>query len=60
MGRFARQGQSRAWGMVLAFVAGPAVSEAVAPGIGLSWGDGVLSYKGRDYPFTFQASEPSV
>ena len=32
----------------------------VAPGIGLSWEDGVLSYKGRDYPFTFQATEPSV
>ena len=28
----------------------------VAPGIGLSWGGGVLSYKGRDYPFTFKAT----
>ena len=28
----------------------------VAQGIGLSWGDGVLNYKGRDYPFTFKAS----
>ena len=27
----------------------------VALGIGLSWGDGVLTYKGRDYPFTFKA-----
>ena len=27
----------------------------VSPGIGLSWGDGVLTYKGQDYPFTFQA-----
>jgi hypothetical protein len=31
-------------------------SRMVAPGIGLSWGEGVLTYKGRDYPFTFQAS----
>jgi len=28
----------------------------VAPGIGLSWGEGVLTYKGRDYPFTFKAT----
>ena len=28
----------------------------VAPGIGLSWGDGVLTYKGQDIPFTFQAN----
>jgi hypothetical protein len=27
----------------------------VSPGIGLSWGDGVLTYKGEDYPFTFEA-----
>jgi hypothetical protein len=27
-----------------------------APGIGLSWGDGVLTYKGQDIPFTFQAN----
>jgi hypothetical protein len=27
----------------------------VSPGIGLSWGDGVLTYKGQDYPFTFEA-----
>jgi hypothetical protein len=26
-----------------------------SPGIGLSWGDGVLTYKGQDYPFIFQA-----
>jgi hypothetical protein len=30
-------------------------SRFVSPGIGLSWGDGVLTYKGQDYPFTFQA-----
>ena len=30
-------------------------SRMVAPGVGLSWGEGVLSYQGRDYPFTFQA-----
>lgn len=30
-------------------------SRMVAPGIGLSWGDGLLNYKGRDYPFTFKA-----
>ncbi|HEX7232342.1 MAG TPA: hypothetical protein VF452_18265 [Candidatus Binatia bacterium] len=28
----------------------------VAPGIGLSWGDGVLTYQGREIPFTFQAN----
>jgi hypothetical protein len=31
------------------------VSRSVSPGVGLSWGDGVLTYKGQDYPFTFQA-----
>ena len=31
-------------------------SRMVAPGIGLSWGEGVLTYKGRDYPFTFKAT----
>ena len=31
-------------------------SRMVAPGIGLSWGDGVLTYKGRDYPFEFKAT----
>jgi hypothetical protein len=31
-------------------------SRMVAPGIGLSWGEGILTYKGRDYPFTFQAN----
>jgi hypothetical protein len=25
-------------------------SRTVSPGIGLSWGDGVLTYKGQDYP----------
>ena len=28
----------------------------VAPGIGLSWGEGVLRYKDQDYPFTFNAT----
>jgi hypothetical protein len=28
---------------------------SVAEGVGLSWGDGLLTYGGRDYPFTFQA-----
>jgi hypothetical protein len=27
----------------------------VAPGTGLSWGEGLLSYKGQDYPLTFEA-----
>ena len=27
----------------------------VAEGIGLSWGEGVLTYKGKDYPFNFDA-----
>jgi len=31
-------------------------SRMVAPGIGLSWGEGVLTYNGRDYPFTFKAT----
>jgi len=31
-------------------------SRMVAPGIGLSWGEGVLSYKGQEYPFTFKAT----
>jgi len=31
-------------------------SRMVAPGIGLSWGDGVLRYKDQDYPFTFKAT----
>jgi hypothetical protein len=30
-------------------------SRTASPGIGLSWGDGVLTYKGQDYPFIFQA-----
>jgi len=29
---------------------------SVAEGVGLSWGDGILTYKGQDYSFTFQAS----
>jgi len=28
----------------------------VGPGIGLSWGDGVLTYQGQEIPFTFQAN----
>ena len=28
---------------------------SVAEGVGLSWGDGVLSFGGRDYAFTFEA-----
>jgi hypothetical protein len=31
-------------------------SRMVAPGIGLSWGEGILTYKGLDYPFTFKAT----
>jgi len=31
-------------------------SRMVIPGIGLSWGEGVLTYNGRDYPFTFKAT----
>ena len=31
-------------------------SRMVAPGIGLSWGEGVLTYKDQDYPFTFHAT----
>jgi hypothetical protein len=29
---------------------------SVAEGVGLSWGDGVLSYRGKDYAFSFKAS----
>ena len=31
-------------------------SRMVAPGIGLSWGEGVLRYKDQDYPFSFNAT----
>jgi hypothetical protein len=31
---------------------------SVAEGIGLSWGEGVLSYKGNSYSFTFRARAP--
>jgi len=31
-------------------------SRMIAPGIGLSWGEGVLRYKDQDYPFTFKAT----
>jgi hypothetical protein len=27
----------------------------VSPGIGVEWGQGVLTYKGRDYPFSYRA-----
>jgi len=30
-------------------------TRSVAPGVGLSWGEGVLTYKDEDYPFTFEA-----
>ena len=30
-------------------------TRTVAPGTGLSWGEGLLSYKGQDYPLTFEA-----
>jgi len=30
-------------------------TRSVSTGVGLSWGEGVLTYKGRDYPFTFNA-----
>jgi hypothetical protein len=29
---------------------------SVAEGIGLTWGEGILTYKGKDYPFTFHTS----
>ena len=29
-------------------------SKSVAVGIGVSWGDGVLEYKGKKYPFTVE------
>ena len=28
----------------------------VSPGIGLEWGQGVLTYNGRDYPFDYRAA----
>jgi hypothetical protein len=31
---------------------------SVAEGIGLSWGEGVLTYKGTDYFFSFRARAP--
>jgi hypothetical protein len=31
---------------------------SVAEGIGLSWGEGVLSYKGNSYSFSFRARAP--
>jgi hypothetical protein len=30
-------------------------ARSVAPGVGLSWGEGVLIYKDQNYPFTFEA-----
>ena len=29
---------------------------SVSEGIGLTWGDGVLVYRGKEYPFTFHGS----
>lgn len=29
---------------------------SVSEGIGLTWGEGVLNYQGKEYPFTFHAS----
>jgi len=29
---------------------------SVAEGIGLTWGEGVLNYQGKEYPFSFHAS----
>jgi hypothetical protein len=29
-------------------------SKSVAVGVGVSWGDGILEYKGKKYPFTVQ------
>src|SRR5437899_4061987 len=29
-------------------------SKSVALGVGVSWGDGVLEYKGKKYPFTVE------
>lgn len=50
------------WGALLASVAAQTpdgtvkiTARSVSPGIGLSWGDGVLTYQGRDYPFIFNA-----
>jgi hypothetical protein len=31
-------------------------ARTASEGVGLSWGEGVLTYKGRDYPFTFNAN----
>jgi hypothetical protein len=31
----------------------------VSPGVGLEWGQGVLTYNGRDYPFSYRAGGPS-
>jgi len=31
-------------------------SRMAASGVGLSWGDGILNYKGQEIPFTFQAN----
>lgn len=29
---------------------------SVAEGIGLTWGEGILTYRGKDHPFSFHAS----
>ncbi|MGH7845313.1 MAG: hypothetical protein ACREQW_09100 [Candidatus Binatia bacterium] len=50
------------WGALLASVAAQTpdgtvkiTTRSVSTDVGLSWGEGVLTYKGRDYPFTFNA-----
>src|SRR4030095_13127337 len=49
------------WNVPLTLAQEPAgtikiTTRMVAPGIGLSWGDGVLTYKAQEIPFTFQAN----
>ncbi|HEY3152230.1 MAG TPA: hypothetical protein VGK65_11265 [Candidatus Binatia bacterium] len=49
------------WNVPLTLAQTPAgtikiTTRMVAPGIGLSWGDGVLTYKDQEIPFTFQAN----
>jgi hypothetical protein len=35
-------------------------SKSVALGVGVSWGDGVLEYKGKKYPFTLEGLSAST
>ncbi len=46
---------SSARGQVVADATLKITSRMVASGIGLSWGEGVLTHKGKDYPFSFHA-----